>query len=60
MKFLSTPLNGRSTLRPAYVMVYGWVGGKNAHVCLARFYHLWGFYEGTKSPQNRVKQNGQT
>jgi hypothetical protein len=32
MNFLTDPLEGRSTLRLADVLVYGWVGGK--HVCV--------------------------
>ena len=34
MNFLTDPLDRRSTLRPADVMVYGWVGGKHACVDL--------------------------
>ena len=34
MNFLTDPLDRRSTLRPANVMVYGWVGGKYACVDL--------------------------
>ncbi|MCI29381.1 auxilin-like protein, partial [Trifolium medium] len=32
--FLTDPLEGRSTLRPANVLVYGWVGEKHACVDL--------------------------
>jgi hypothetical protein len=32
MNLLIDPLDRRSTLRPANVMVYGWVGGKSACV----------------------------
>ncbi|KAK2414652.1 hypothetical protein QL285_037222 [Trifolium repens] len=32
VNFLTDPQEGRSTLRPADVLVYGWVGGK--HVCV--------------------------
>ncbi|MCI90527.1 auxilin-like protein, partial [Trifolium medium] len=32
--FLTDPLEGRSTLRPSDVLVYGWVGGKHACVDL--------------------------
>ena len=32
VNFLTDTLDGRSTLQPADVMVYGWVGGK--HVCM--------------------------
>jgi len=34
MNFITGPLDRRSTLRPADVMVYGWVGGKHACVDL--------------------------
>ncbi|KAK2456598.1 hypothetical protein QL285_003948 [Trifolium repens] len=34
VNFLTDPQEGRSTLRPADVMVYGWVGGKHACVDL--------------------------
>lgn len=34
MNFLTNPLDGRSTLRPADVLVFGWVGGKHACVDL--------------------------
>jgi len=34
VNFLTDPLERRSTLRPADVMVYGWVGGKHACVDL--------------------------
>ena len=34
MNFLTDPLDKRSTLRPAYMMVYGWVGEKHAYVDL--------------------------
>ncbi|MCI03397.1 auxilin-like protein [Trifolium medium] len=34
VNFLTDPLEGRSTLRPADVLVYGWVGGKHACVDL--------------------------
>jgi len=34
VNFLTDPLDRRSTLRPANVMVYGWVGGKHACVDL--------------------------
>jgi hypothetical protein len=32
VNFLIDPLEGRSTLRPANVLVYGWVGGRHACV----------------------------
>nr|GFC24162.1 leucine-rich repeat protein [Tanacetum cinerariifolium] len=32
VNFLADPLDGRSTLRPADVLIFGWVGGK--HVCV--------------------------
>ncbi|KAK2413652.1 hypothetical protein QL285_036340 [Trifolium repens] len=34
VNFLTDPLEGRSTLRPTDVLVYGWVGGKHACVDL--------------------------
>ncbi|MCI13360.1 auxilin-like protein, partial [Trifolium medium] len=34
VNFLTGPLEGRSTLRPTGVLVYGWVGGKHACVDL--------------------------
>ncbi|MCI38670.1 auxilin-like protein, partial [Trifolium medium] len=34
VNFLTDPLEGRSTLRPADVLVHGWVGGKHACVDL--------------------------
>nr|GEV81033.1 putative reverse transcriptase domain, PPM-type phosphatase domain, protein phosphatase 2C family [Tanacetum cinerariifolium] len=34
VKFLTHPSDGRSTLRPADVLVFGWVGGKHACVDL--------------------------
>nr|GEV82221.1 putative reverse transcriptase domain-containing protein [Tanacetum cinerariifolium] len=32
VNFLTDPLDGRSTLRPADILVFGWVGGK--HACM--------------------------
>ncbi|PNX63430.1 auxilin-like protein [Trifolium pratense] len=34
MNFLTDPQEGRSTLRPTDVLVYGWTGGKHACVDL--------------------------
>lgn len=34
VNFLTDPLEGRSTLRPADVLVFGWIGGKHACVDL--------------------------
>ncbi|KAJ0793296.1 putative tetratricopeptide-like helical domain superfamily [Helianthus annuus] len=34
VNFLTDPLEGRSTLRPADILVFGWVGGKHACVDL--------------------------
>ncbi|GKC15188.1 hypothetical protein Tco_1011970, partial [Tanacetum coccineum] len=34
VNFLTNPLDGRSTLRPANVLIFGWVGGKYACVDL--------------------------
>nr|GEV31207.1 auxilin-like protein [Tanacetum cinerariifolium] len=42
INFLSDPSNGRSTLRPTSVLVFGWVGEKHACVDLTRFLLLWG------------------
>ena len=36
VNFLTDPLDRRSTLRPADVMMYRWVGGKHACVDLTR------------------------
>ncbi|GKD76758.1 hypothetical protein Tco_1339379 [Tanacetum coccineum] len=36
VNFLTDPSDGRSTLRPADVLVFGWVGGKHACVDLTR------------------------
>ncbi|MCI68905.1 auxilin-like protein, partial [Trifolium medium] len=35
VNFLTDPQEGRSTLQPSDVLVYGWVGGKHACVDLA-------------------------
>ncbi|GJV27057.1 hypothetical protein Tco_1383505 [Tanacetum coccineum] len=37
VNFLTDPSDGRSTLRPADVLVFGWVGGKHACVDLTGF-----------------------
>ncbi|GKB46371.1 hypothetical protein Tco_0897124, partial [Tanacetum coccineum] len=42
MNFLTDPSDGRSTLRPADVLVFGWVGGKHACVDLIRVSPLMG------------------
>jgi hypothetical protein len=42
VNFLSYPLDGRSTLRPTYVMVYEWVEGKHVCVDLTRVSRLVG------------------
>ena len=47
MNFLTDPQEGRSTLRPADVMVYGWVGGKHACVDLTGVSPLVGLREET-------------
>ncbi|KAJ0910633.1 putative exostosin [Helianthus annuus] len=39
--FLTDPLEGRSTLRPADILVFGWVGGKHACVDLTGVSPLW-------------------
>ncbi|KAJ0492709.1 putative exostosin [Helianthus annuus] len=36
VNFLTDPLEGRSTLRPADILVFGWEGGKHACVDLTR------------------------
>ncbi|GKA54963.1 putative reverse transcriptase domain-containing protein, partial [Tanacetum coccineum] len=42
VNFLTDPLDGRSTLRPADVLVFGWVGGKHACVDLTGGFPLVG------------------
>ncbi|KAK2411257.1 hypothetical protein QL285_046551 [Trifolium repens] len=42
MNFLTDPQKGKSTLRPADVLVYGWVVGKHACVDLTRVFPLVG------------------
>ena len=42
VNFLTDPLEGRSILRSADVLVYGWVGGKHACVDLTGFSPLVG------------------
>ncbi|GJU72051.1 mutator type transposase [Tanacetum coccineum] len=42
MNFLTDPSDGRSTLRPADILVFGWVGGKHACVDLTRVSPLMG------------------
>ncbi|GJR64394.1 hypothetical protein Tco_0010459 [Tanacetum coccineum] len=51
VNFLTDPSDGRSTLRPADVLVFGWVGGKHAYVDLTGVSPLvglssWGFTVG--------------
>ncbi|PNY11325.1 auxilin-like protein, partial [Trifolium pratense] len=46
VNFLTDPLEGRSTLRPADVLVYGWVGGKHACVDLTGVSPLVGLSNG--------------
>jgi len=64
VNFLTDPLDRRSTLRSADVMVYGWVGGKHACVDLTEVLPLVGlgrtFYRMTDNPKSCVKQSGQT
>ncbi|GJV90270.1 hypothetical protein Tco_1538083 [Tanacetum coccineum] len=36
MNFLTDPSDGRSILKPAYVLVFGWVEGKHAYMDLTR------------------------
>jgi len=47
MNFLTDPLDRRSTLRLADVMVYGWEGGKHACVDLSWVSPLVGLGVGT-------------
>ncbi|MCI02441.1 auxilin-like protein, partial [Trifolium medium] len=46
VNFLTDPLEGRSTLRPADVLVYSWVGGKHACVDLTGVSSLVGLATG--------------
>jgi len=46
VSFLSDPAEGRSTLRPADVLIYGWVGGKHTCVDLTGVSPLVGFGNG--------------
>ncbi|KAK2418388.1 hypothetical protein QL285_040591 [Trifolium repens] len=46
VNFLTDPLEGRSTLRPADVLVYGWVGGRHACVDLTGVSPLVGLMTG--------------
>nr|GEU97610.1 putative exostosin-like protein [Tanacetum cinerariifolium] len=45
VNFLTDPLEGRSTLRPADILVFGWTGGKHACVDLTGVSPLVGFRE---------------
>nr|GEX18693.1 putative reverse transcriptase domain-containing protein [Tanacetum cinerariifolium] len=45
VNFLTDPLEGRSTLRPADILVFGWAGGKHACVDLTGVSPLVGFRE---------------
>jgi hypothetical protein len=47
VNFLIDPQKGRSTLRPANIVVYGWVGGKHACVNLTGVSPLVGLGVGT-------------
>ncbi|KAK2442574.1 hypothetical protein QL285_013758 [Trifolium repens] len=66
VNFLTDPQEGISTLRPADVLVYGWIGGKHACVDLTGVSPATcgiddeGFYCGTSGPQSCFKQSGQT
>jgi len=65
VNFLTDPLDRRSTLRPADVIVYGWVGGKHACVDLTGVSSLVGlgvrpFTVGHTSHKSCVKQSGHT
>jgi len=41
VNFLTDPLDIRSTLKHANVMMYKWVGRKHACVDLTRVHYLW-------------------
>lgn len=43
--FLTDPQKRRTTLRPTYVLIYGWIGGKNACEDLTEVYPLMGAWE---------------
>nr|GEW06148.1 putative exostosin-like protein [Tanacetum cinerariifolium] len=45
VNFLTDPLEGKSTLRPADILVFGWAGGKHACVDLTGVSPLVGFRE---------------
>nr|GEY83151.1 hypothetical protein [Tanacetum cinerariifolium] len=45
VNFLTDPLEGRSTLRPADILVFGWAGGRHACVDLTGVSPLVGFRE---------------
>ncbi|KAJ0795426.1 putative galactolipase [Helianthus annuus] len=45
VNFLTDPMEGRSTLRPADLLVFGWAGGKHACVDLTGVSHLVGLRE---------------
>jgi hypothetical protein len=58
--FLTDPQEGRSTLRPADVLMYGWIGRKHACADLtgvSPLVGLRGFYCGTSGPQSCFKQS---
>ncbi len=46
VNFLTDPLEGRSSLRPADVLIFGWIGGKHACVDLTGVSPLAGFTGG--------------
>ena len=46
MNFLTDPTEGRSTLRPADILIFGWVGGKHACVDLTGVSPLVGLTDG--------------
>nr|GEU92017.1 putative ribonuclease H-like domain-containing protein [Tanacetum cinerariifolium] len=46
VNFLTDPLDGRSTLRPADILIFGWVGGKHAFVDLTGVSPFVGFSQG--------------
>ncbi|KAK1411384.1 hypothetical protein QVD17_37932 [Tagetes erecta] len=54
VNFLTDPREGRSTLRPADVLVFGWAGGKHACVDLTRVSPLVGLRDSGFVPRQAV------
>ncbi|GKC85431.1 hypothetical protein Tco_1141148 [Tanacetum coccineum] len=68
VNFLTRPLDGRSTLRPANVLIFGWVGGKHALVdligvspllCLSShgFYSVTGCFESLLVQSDKTRES---